>query len=345
MNLSQLRALYRRPGPWASVYVDVSRDTPDAGKKTVDLAARAVAGELAAADPDTRAAVEAAVRGDSTAGRHGVAIFATAGEVVLTAVLPQPPPLPVVHWAARPRLLPLLAGAREQVRWLRILADRTGADLVLDSGELLRSVTGSQQYPIRKAHPGGWSQRRYQQAAEETWEHTAKEVAEAVVHAVEETGAEVVILAGDVRARQLLAEHLPPLVTDRLVETDAGQRAAGADPAPLDDAVQAAVRDLVGRRHEAVLDRYRAGLSDGLAVTGRAAVRHALEWAQVDTVLLDVDSATGKGEVEVEGLVEAAAGTDAELVVVGAGEGLSEGIGAVLRYRVGPAPEGESSGS
>src|SRR5436305_434206 len=186
MNLSELRELYQRPGPWASVYVDASSDTADAGRR-VDLAARAV------------------------------------------------------------------------------------------------------------------------------------------TQAVEETAAEVVILAGDIRARQLLAEHLPPAVTRRLVETEAGARAAGADPTPLDEAVERTVDDLVTRRHDEVLDRFRAGLPDGLAVTGRSAVRRALAWGQVDTVLLDVDPS----DEDAEELVASAAGIDADLVVVGPDAGLSERVGAV----------------
>jgi peptide subunit release factor 1 (eRF1) len=102
----------------------------------------------------------------------------------------------------------------------------------------------------------------------------------------------------------------------------------------LDAAVEEAVRDLVTSRQQDVLDRYREGLAHGLAATGLAEVRRALDWGQVDTLLLDVDQSGGTAEE----LVAAAAGTEADLIWVGTDqERLSEGVGAVLRYRVGPA--------
>jgi hypothetical protein len=335
MNLTYLRPLYRRPGPWASAYLDASADTADA-RKRIDLAARAVAGELSAAGADaaTRDAVEAAIRDHTGTGRHGLALFAADGAVALTHLLAEPPVRPIGRWGPRPSVRPLLAGAREEVRWLRVLVDRTGGDLVLDSGQVLRTVSGANRYPIHKGQPGGWSQPRYQRAAETNWERNAKEVAEAIAHAVDEVGAEVVVLAGDVRARQLLAEHLPPAVVQRVVQTDAGSRAPGADPEPLDEATEEAVRALVARRYAEVLDAYRAGRAHGLAVAGLPEVRTALEWGQVETLLISPELP----DEQVDELVAGAVREDADVVLVAPDqEPLPEGVGAVLRYRLVPA--------
>ena len=336
MNLGYLRPLHDRPGPWASAYLDASTDAADA-RKRIELEARAVDDQLdgAGADPATREAVGTAIRGHTSTGRHGLAVFAAAGQVALTRGYPQPPAQPAGHWAAYPALLPLLAGIGEQVRWLRVLVDRTGGDLVLDTGETLRTVAPGDRYPIHKAQPGGWSQPRYQRAAQTNWERNAKEVAEAIAQAVDEVGAEVVVLAGDVRARQLLGEHLPATVAERLVATDAGSRAPGADPQPLDEATERAVQELVERRYRDLLDAYRAGLAHGLAVGGLAAVRTPLEWGQVQTLLLHRDVAGGTADP----LVWAAVGQDADVVLVDAGhERLPEGVGAVLRFRASGAP-------
>ena len=341
MNLTYLRPLYRQEGRWASAYLDASTDSADA-RKRIDLAGRAIADELAAAgaDPATREAVEAGIRDHTGTGRHGLALFATNGAVALTHLLAEPPARPIGRWG-RPSVLPLLHGTGEEVRWLRVLVDRTGGDLVLDSGRTLRTVRGSDQYPISKAQPGGWSQPRYQRAAEENWERNAKEVAEAIAHAVEEVGAEVVIVAGDVRARQLLVEHLPPAVATRVTQTEAGSRAPGADPEPLDEATEEAVRALVARRYQEVLDAYRAGRAHGLAVAGLSEIRTPLEWGQVETLLVSTELPDDPGDE----LVAAAVGEDAEVVLVAPDqEPLSEGVGAVLRYRVGP-PEGEGDES
>jgi hypothetical protein len=42
---------------------------------------------------------------------------------------------------------------------------------------------------LRKSNPGGWSQRRYQQRAENLWEENAKAVADQVAGLVDEIGA------------------------------------------------------------------------------------------------------------------------------------------------------------
>jgi peptide subunit release factor 1 (eRF1) len=307
-------------------------DVEDA-RQRIDLRWREVEEQLrqAGADPATVAALGAAVAEHTGTGRHGLAAFGTAGEAVLTQVLPEPPAQPLVRYGERARVLPLLVALGEQVRWLRVLADRTGADLELDSGAVQRSVEGTGRHPVHKAAPGGWSQLKHQHSAELTWLHNAKEVAEELARAVDETGPDVVIVAGDLRARQLLVEHLPPAVAARVVQTEAGSRAPGADPEPLDEATERAVEEAVERRHAEVLDGYREGLAHGLAVAGLAAVRTPLEWAQVQTLLI---SPQLPDEVAEE-LIEAAITRDAEVVLVRAEqEAPPDGVGAVLRYRL-----------
>jgi release factor family 2 len=336
MNVRFLRRLYERPGPWVSIYLDTSMDSADA-REAIALRWRELAGQVTAAgaDRDTVAALDAAVREHTGTGRCGLALFAGTGEVALRQPLPEPPAQPVARVGTRPDVLPLLAGLGEHVSWLRVLVDRSGADLELHAGRIHRTVPGTGRYPVRKAAPGGWSQPKYQHSAEVTWLENAKEVAEELAHAVDETGPDVVILAGDVRARQLLAEHLPPAVADRVVQTDAGSRAAGSDPGPLDEATERAVRELVARRYAETLDAYRAGLAHGLAVAGLAAVRTPLDWAQVQTLLISPDLP----EELADELIEAAVRGDAEVLpVTPEQESLPDGVGAVLRY---PLVEGE----
>jgi hypothetical protein len=329
MNLAYLRPLYAGPGPWASGYLDASTDTADA-RQRIDLAARAVAEELAVAGADraTCAAVQAAAADHTGTGRHGLAVFATGGEVVLAQPFVPPPPRSFGTWSDRPCVAPLVGRAHEHVRWLRAVVDRTGGDLVVDGGRTLRTVSGG-GYPIHQAQPGGWSQPRYQRAARTNWERNAKEVAEAIAEAVDETGAEIVVLAGDVRARQLLAEHLPARLDDRVVQTDAGARGSGADPEPLDEATERAVRERVGQRYAAVLDRYRAGRAHALSVAGPVALGTPLEWGQVDTVLLN----PGVPEDTADRLIAGAVDADADVMLIDPDqELLPGGVGAILRY-------------
>ena len=62
MNLSFLRELYQRPGPWASVYLDATHNTAD-GDQAVGLRWRGLREQLAAqgADEETLAAMDLAV--------------------------------------------------------------------------------------------------------------------------------------------------------------------------------------------------------------------------------------------------------------------------------------------
>ncbi|HEX8631315.1 MAG TPA: peptide chain release factor 1, partial [Catenuloplanes sp.] len=171
MDLSFLRPLFDRPGPWVSAYLDASRDSENAAHE-VDLRWRALRERLTAqgADDATVQAVERAIREHPTQpGRFGLAVFATAGEAVLVEPLSAPPAADEASYGPLPHAMPLVAQRGEEVPYVRVLADRTGADLeglAVGGAPRQRAVTGSETFPLRKVHPGGWSHRRYQMAAE-----------------------------------------------------------------------------------------------------------------------------------------------------------------------------------
>ena len=184
--------------------------------------------------------------------------------------------------------MPLVAQRGEEVPYVRVLADRTGADLdalSVGGAPRHRTVAGGTTFPLRKVHAGGWSHRRYQQAVEESWKHNAADVAAAAVHLAEAVGAEVMVAGGDVRAVQTLA-RLPKRWQDRLVQTDAGARHAGADEAALDDVTIQAIADIADRHTRDAIDRYQAQRGAGQAITGLTEVVAHLQRGQVDTVLL-----------------------------------------------------------
>jgi hypothetical protein len=113
-------------------------------------------------------------------GRYGLAIFANAGEVALLEPLAAPPPGDEAHYGPLPHAMPLVAQRGEDVPYLRVLADRTGADLeglAVGGAPRRREVTGSETFPLRKVHVGGWSHRRYLQAVEESWKRNAGDTA------------------------------------------------------------------------------------------------------------------------------------------------------------------------
>ncbi|MEJ3748705.1 Vms1/Ankzf1 family peptidyl-tRNA hydrolase [Actinomycetes bacterium KLBMP 9797] len=362
MDLSFLRPLYDRPGPWASVYLDASREA-EAAAEAVDLRWRGLRERLTeqGAPPETLAAVEREIADRPPApGRYGLAVFAAGGEAVLTEYLSAPPRTGLARYGPLPHAMPLVAQRGEEIAWLRVLTDRTGADLTaVAAGGVPRTSTveGHETHPIRKVSPGGWAQPRYQREAETTWQRNAGDVAAATTAVADQLAPEVLVIAGDVRARQLLLTQLPKRWQDRAVQTDAGSRARGADQHALDDVTIQAVAEVADRHTRAAIDRY--GAQEG-AGAGLAAAVAALRREQVAQLLI-VDDPSSTDELWVgpsphhlalsadelrelgvaepvrvradAALVRALAGTGAELILVGPDDAaLPDGVGAVLRY-------------
>ena len=363
MELSFLRPIYARPGPWASVYLDASRDSQDS-RPALDLRWRALRERLAEqwADPATVAALDSVVRGhDPMAGDYGLAAFATEGEVVLTEYLSAPPLKDLAANGPLAHTMPLLAQRGEQVPWVRVLADRTGADVdAVSAGGVTRraQVKGGNTFPIRRVKPGAWSQANFQRAALTAWKRNAGDAAAATAELAEAVGAEVVVVAGDTQARQMLAAQLPLRWQDRVVQTDAGFRTGGTDNAALDDVTVQAIAEVATAHADATLDKF--GMQEQIG-NGLDAVVTALQRGQVENMLLVDDPssteqlwigaepteiATGPDQLTAmsvadpqpvradAALVRALVGTDAALTVLGPDEApeLPDGVGAILRY-------------
>jgi hypothetical protein len=166
----------------------------------------------------------------------------------------------------------------------------TGAeiDLVIDPGaDVTTGEVHGDDDVIRKVKPGGWSQRRYQQRAENTWDANASLVAAEVAESARSVGARVIVAAGDSRAVTLLAEHLPSDVADLLTTADHGGRAAGADQELLAEEVQRAVATVAARDTVTSLEHFAEVRGRGAAVAdGPEQTFEALRRGLVDTLLL-----------------------------------------------------------
>jgi Bacterial archaeo-eukaryotic release factor family 2 len=366
MDLSFLRPLFERPGPWVSVYLDATR-ADEKAQHEVELRWRALRESLTGrgAAAATLDAVEAAVYAHPyQPGPYGLAVFATAGEVVLLETLKAPPPSDAASYGPLPHVMPLVAQRGEEVPYVRVLADRTGADLEglsVGGAPRRREVAGSESFPLHKAQAGGWSHRRYHEAAEEAWKRNAGDAAAATTELADAVGAEVIVVGGDVRAAQQLVDQLPKRWQHRVVATAAGSRHAGADDAALDDVTIQAIADVAERHTREVIDRYQAQRGGSSGSTGLADVVGRLRRGQIDTVLLvndlsstdtlwigpddptlishDPEELRQSGVAEPQqtradaALLRALAGTRAKLVLIGPDEApLEHGIGAVLRY-------------
>ncbi|MFG3659399.1 Vms1/Ankzf1 family peptidyl-tRNA hydrolase [Streptomyces sp. NPDC047706] len=286
MDLAFLHPLYEHPGPWASVYVDLSRHAEDTPHQR-QLTAEAMSRELAAqgADEATCRAVRDAIEElKHSPEPHGRALFARAGKVVLDPPLARAPQRDTAVWAPLPRATPLLDLTGEAAVAVVAYIDRRGADFELRSAvarEKAGSVTG-RQWPVHRTSAADWSERHFQLRVENTWEHNAAEIADALAVCQEETRADLLILVGDDRERQAVHERLPKRLHERVV---AARHGAGSRL--LDGDVEEARATHVRRHAEAELERFlaarapddegRARAAEGVPALVEAAREHRVD--------------------------------------------------------------------
>lgn len=371
------------PAPVVTVHLDARSDQPNAFQQ-LELRWKNARRELegAGADEATVQAVEDALTAtDAHIGGQSVVVVAAGGEVLLQRPLPDPPPGDVdrVHVGPVAHLTPVLVADQSALPHVVVLADRAGADLYARTGPVgddaddqlggdgavERSVEGDTEH-IHRSSPGGWSQRRFQQRNENTWERNAGDAAEAVVALVDEISAELVILGGDVRATGFLLDALPDRVKAMTRSIEDASRASGASIEHMTEDVHRLVRTVSAERLTAVLSTFdeEVGQHDR-AADGPAAVVSALQAAIVETLLVgsrdegdrkawigprpehlaldrnDLTAGMGVGDpVEApltDACIRAALGTGARVVVVPSTK-VRDGLGAILRH-TGTSPD------
>ncbi|MGV9304406.1 MULTISPECIES: baeRF2 domain-containing protein [unclassified Nonomuraea] len=269
MRLDFIRPLYERHGPYVSVYLAGS-DVEDRRRRW-----RSFRDSMEEADRDTLDALEDAW-GAPAPGR---ALFAAGGELVLAESLAEPPPLEQVRWSPLPHVTPLLMSRGENVPHLRVVVDQAGAELTVFGGGSPRVATvEAQKWPLQKTAQGGWSQKVYERAAEETWERDAQVVAHEVDEQVRRIGAELVVVAGEPTSRSQLCDHLGTKAADRVMMVEHGSR---ADHGRFTQDAENALDTWLERRRADLLDRHR----DNAGPVGFGQVARALREGRVHAVL------------------------------------------------------------
>jgi release factor family 2 len=357
--------LVRRPGPFLSLYLNTEGDVENAAQrsrtrwKTVrnDLPDDVVPGAIL--ERIDEIVPEAHLEGD------GLAVIADGNGISHVEHGPAVGQTDEASWSPLPRLLPIIRWRQSEPTYVVVLTDRTGANLLgfrRGSPELHAEVEGDHDV-IRKVQGGGWSQRRYQQRAEDSWEHNAEQVAERLTRFVDEIVPAFVAVAGDVRAVQLLRESLPERVVElvHVIPKEIPLKLEDDDPVPKD--VWALVQQHVRETTEGLLARFaeERGQHDK-AAEGVDATARALAQSQVAVLLIadgpDDDRALWFGpdpallgpsdrelkELGVDSpeqgpardvLVRAALGTGAAIRVLDDADRLEDGAGALLRWTTG----------
>jgi 8-oxo-dGTP pyrophosphatase MutT (NUDIX family) len=336
-----LRALGTCPGPVASVYLQTPGDEVPAAQHAAARwrALRADLLEQGAPEP-VLLAIDPLVADAHLDGR-GLAVVAGDDGLRHVEHLPEEPPDNHAWWEPLPALLPLIERRQSEPPYVLVLTDRRGADIDA-SGHGEETVEPADDAPIRKVAAGGWSQRRYQQRAENTWETHAREIAEHVRDVADDVRAEIILVGGDVRAVQLLVAHLPDRLHPLLAEIPGGRAADGSEDETA-AAIRRWVRTAAARRVVAALEEFREEIGQrDRAVEGVGPTRRALTVGQVATLLvhddwlddrcvpLDDDDHSPVRVIDVA--IRDALLTDADTVVVPRHGGPRDGIGALLRW-------------
>jgi hypothetical protein len=366
LSMSEIRSLATATEARVSVYLDLWPADPAAdASEDVDLRWRRLAAQLArqGADEGTLEAVGRDLTGQP-ATRAQYAIFARRGAVLHREVLPGLAGADRARFGAPAHVVPLLAFLQQHPPYVEVVTDRTGAEVTAVPGGGVDGSTVVVVGPddeIERNAPGGWAQARYQHRAEDSWQHNAVAVAQEVTRAVDEVDAGLLLVAGDVRAVQLLNDHLPTAIRHRVVIRllPGGRQPDSSETVRL-AAAASAIADLAGTRTATLLDRLdterrRGGLSvEGAIATlsalaeGRAhtlivvddPADERIAWFGPDTLCAHAPSRPGQatswqaaGRL-VDIAVRAAVLTDAEIHVLALGhaQAPAEGVGALCRF-------------
>jgi hypothetical protein len=361
-DTSDLVDLAKAVGPFLSLQLTTEAGIDNAAQRS-EQRWRAMRDEAAAqgAPADVLDAV-GPVLADAHLEGEALAVIASAAGVLHVEHAPRRPDRDLARWAALPSLLPVVAWRQESPPYVTVLADRAGADLTAYRRDLpdVRREAGGHDDPLHKANAGGWSQRRYQERAEHTWERNAADAADQVERLARRVDARMVVAAGDERAVTLLQEHLPAELVERLVVVSGGRSPDGSEEI-FEREARVAVELAVNADANALLEKFREerGQNDR-AAEGPRATFAALAMAAVDVLLIGADDpddvrtawfgpepaqlATTAADLRGMGVdqpaegrlvdvaVRAALGTGAGIRVVGTGGRLEGGIGAILRW-------------
>jgi hypothetical protein len=288
---------------------------------------------------DDVAELDALVSGLPHDGGAALVIFRSADGTTFAEFLDEPVREMVVAESTLPRLALVIEARQRAVAHLVVEIDRAGADIhAFDGGRVLgtEQVEGDTQH-IHRGHPGGWSQRRFQQRAENTWERNAGDVATQIVGLAQTHQAEMIFVAGDVRAQHLVLESLPERERNltTLIEAGSPDGVAGEVVRLLSDHVARGMRDLIGQ----VKMRRSAGtastdVADILACLDEGRVEHLLvhdDGADEDVTSREVGGVAAGARV-VDAAIAGALRSDADITVIPRVSMLDGPIAALYRW-------------
>nr|WP_269329308.1 Vms1/Ankzf1 family peptidyl-tRNA hydrolase [Kineosporia babensis] len=289
--MNHWHGLLGHSGPYATVALDTSRpDEAGAAGAAIrwENARRNLTGQGA---PESVADAIASAVTEAEPGPPGRLLVATAEDgLVLDVPLPRAPEQTVISWGVAPALMPAVRARRGTTSYLLVKIDRAGADLELhgepgDPVERIEVEGGHDE--LRKSPGDSYSQHRFQNRAEDSWERNAAAVAETVGRLHRRHRPDLVLVGGDDKAVSHFLGHLgteAATVTRRL---GTGGRADGISGEAVNEAVAAAVSEHQAAQENDLAERFRLGEGrQDTAVSGLGDVVEVIRRGQADEILL-----------------------------------------------------------
>ena len=360
IDLSRYQPLLAAESPVATIAM-ATPAAENAGPANEMRAQEVIQPLLEAGVPDPVLQTVLATVPDSHKLGEGLAVYANREGLLHLRHSPVAPRWELARWDTLASLSVLLDWDQHQPRYLVVIVDRTGADLIASGAGTADRIeqTGTDRYPVARNAPGGWSQHRYQQHAMDNWERNAHEVATATSDMAADVRPDVVLVGGDPRSVSLLMDALAPDLATRCVCVP-GTRAADGGGDRTAREVARMVETEVARRTVAAIEEFRMHLGRAdRAVEGAEATFDALRQGRVSALLIHDDpdddrrawfgeepntvglsaeriTGVGSGPIRDGRLVDvalrAAIGTSATARLVPRRGGPAEGIGALLRW-------------
>ncbi|MGH2807570.1 MAG: Vms1/Ankzf1 family peptidyl-tRNA hydrolase [Actinomycetota bacterium] len=325
---AELRSLLELEGPFISLYLDIEAATED-GPEQLSLRWRSLRAQAIekGADEASLKLLDDLIPSSQQKG-DGLVAFVEGSSLAFRRYLSRRVD-DRVSVGALPDLVPLLEWQQDSPRYAVVTADREGADIHVISGDKIedsQTIEGDDD-EIKKVAPGGWSQRRFQRRAEDSWDHNAKQVAHELDKIIQTEAIAFVVIAGDVRAIQFLKENVSERAADLIIELEHNKEVGVED---LTDELEKIVAAYVATVTETTLQRFQEerGQED-LAVEGIDATLDALGRAQVNILLITRSRVGGTAWFSPSDLTQASSSKNA-LTTIGVTDVVDGALDAVL---------------
>lgn len=319
---------YRLPGPHVTVVMPIA--TPGSAGDNMNKRRSATQADLRhlGADEDVVRRLDQLISALPPSGYQ--ALVTANADSAAYCWLVTPDSDAMMRVGSLPSLMPALIEMGRRPRVVTAAVDRVGADLaVVDHAHLeaLQAVEGDDE-GIHKSAGDGLDQARNQRHSEVVWERNASAVAKEVSRLASEHRARVVVLTGDRRAVDLVADRVVgPNVSVRVAQ--AGGRHEPDTRLRLLAAAIAAATGAQSAARQAETDRLAEELGQqDLAIDGEVHTLQAIADHRVSMLFIDAES--WAGHAHIDETICAASIDGADVCATSAPE-LTDGIGALLR--------------